>query len=137
LCARGVAGGATLIRVRVLVIDDDPDIRRIAGLSLSRLGGFSVTLAASGEEALGLVEGATFDVILLDVSMPGIDGPETFARLRTAPATASVPVIFFTATSNEAERGRLCALGARGVLAKPFEIAELPRQIRSILAPGG
>jgi two-component system OmpR family response regulator len=126
LCARAEGAGATLERVHALVIDDDPDIRRIAGLALARFGGFSVTLAASGEEALGLVEGTAFDVILLDVSMPGIDGPETFARLQAAPATALVPVIFFTATSSDLEAERLRALGARGVVAKPFEIPASP-----------
>jgi CheY-like chemotaxis protein len=71
---------------------------------------------------------------LLDVTMPGMGGPEILAALRQIPAAARVPVVFFTATSSEAETARLRALGAVGVIAKPFEITELPRQICDMLS---
>ncbi|HTQ47754.1 MAG TPA: response regulator [Polyangiaceae bacterium] len=122
---------------KVLVVDDDPDIRRIAALSLERIGKFQVTVAASGEEALEAVRKDMPDLVLLDVSMPGTDGPTTLQLLRAIPGAERLPVIFFTATSNDAEVQRLVSLGAIGVLAKPFDVADLPRRVRSIAAESG
>jgi CheY-like chemotaxis protein len=120
---------------KILVVDDDPDIRRIAALSLERLGGFRVALAASAEEALEEAWGAEPpDVVLLDVSMPGTDGPATLRALRASSATERLPVVFFTATSSEEEVARLRRLGAVGVVAKPFDLADLPRRVSEILA---
>jgi two-component system OmpR family response regulator len=118
----------------ILVVDDDPDIRRMAALSLERIGGFRVRLAAGGEEALGAVGEEAPDVVLLDVTMPGTDGPATLEALRKLPGGADIPVVFFTATSNAEEARRLVALGALGVIPKPFEVSELPRRVREILA---
>jgi CheY-like chemotaxis protein len=118
---------------RILVVDDDPDIRRIAALALERIGGFQVTLAADGAEAIDRATQDGPDLVLLDVSMPGMDGPATLAALRGAEATAHIPVVFFTATSNDSEVARLVALGAAGVLPKPFEVGDLPRRVRGIL----
>jgi CheY-like chemotaxis protein len=122
---------------KILVVDDDPDIRRIAALALERLGGFRVLVAATSEEALALAAapGDAPDLILLDVTMPGTDGPATLGVLRARPETARVPVVFFTATSNDADVARLCALGAAGVIAKPFDISDLPRRVKAFLAP--
>ena|SRR5271154_870633 len=120
--------------MRILVVDDDPDIRHIAALALGQLGGFDVTLAASGEEALVAVGLQPPDVVLLDVSMPGADGPATLVALRADPLHGKIPVIFFTATSSESEVARLRALGALGVVPKPFDLADLSGRIRSILA---
>jgi CheY-like chemotaxis protein len=75
--------------------------------------------------------------VLLDVSMPGMDGPGALAALRALEATRDVPVVFFTATSSDEEIARLRGLGAVGVVAKPFEVTELPRRIRAILADLG
>jgi two-component system, OmpR family, response regulator len=123
--------------MNILVVDDDPDIRRIAALALERLGGFRVALAESGDQALAQVDTARPDVILLDVSMPGADGPEILAALRSNAATRNVPVIFFTATSSEEEAERLRGLGAIGVVPKPFELGELSGKIRTILEGSG
>ncbi len=122
---------------KVLVVDDDPDIRRIAALSLERIGKFQVTVAASGEEAIAAVRQDMPDLVLLDVSMPGTDGPTTLQLLRAVPGTERLPVIFFTATSNDAEVQRLVSLGAIGVLPKPFDVADLPRRVRAIAAESG
>jgi two-component system, OmpR family, response regulator len=118
----------------ILVIDDDPDIRRMAALSLERIGGFHVRLASGAEEALGAVGSEAPDVILLDVSMPGTDGPTTLEALRKIPSAEHIPVVFFTATSSAEEARRLVGLGALGVIPKPFEVADLPRRLREILA---
>src|SRR5690349_10525106 len=96
----------------ILLVDDDPDIRRIAALSLGRIGGFQVTLAASAKEALEQVNRSVPDLILLDVSMPDVDGPSTLAALRSLPLAASVPVVFLTAGASDPEVLRLRALGA-------------------------
>jgi two-component system, OmpR family, response regulator len=119
--------------MNILVVDDDPDIRRLAALALERLGGFRVSVAASGAEALEVARQQPPDVVLLDVSMPGADGPETLLALRSNPATSRLPVIFFTATSSESEADRLRALGAVGVVPKPFDFADLPRRVRGII----
>jgi two-component system, OmpR family, response regulator len=120
----------------ILVVDDDPDIRRMAALSLERIGGFRVILAGGGQEALEAVGREVPDVVLLDVTMPGTDGPATLAVLRKVPAAACLPVIFFTATSSAEEVQRLVSLGAAGVIPKPFEVADLPRRVLEILARG-
>jgi two-component system OmpR family response regulator len=122
---------------RILLVDDDPDIRQIAALSLRRNGQFEVRLAASGQEALVAAASDPPDLVLLDVSMPGMDGPATLDALRAIPAAARVPVVFFTATSSDAEAARLCALGAVAVIPKPFDVAALPRSIRDILTRVG
>jgi len=119
--------------MNILVVDDDPDIRKIAALALERLGGFRVILASNGAEALEMARDNQPDVVLLDVSMPGADGPETLLALRSSPATRKLPVIFFTATASEEETARLRALGAVGVVPKPFDFADLPRRVRGIM----
>lgn len=122
---------------KILVVDDDPDIRRIAALSLERIGGFRVELAAGGDEALGLMARELPDVVLLDVTMPGRDGPATLLALREIPGAEHLPVLFFTATSSDDEEARLCALGALGVVAKPFDVADLPRRVRDMVERAG
>jgi CheY-like chemotaxis protein len=123
---------------KILVVDDDPDIRRIAALALERIGGLRVVLADGAQEALAAASGPDVpDLILLDVTMPGMDGPEALRAFRACAQTAHVPVVFFTATSNDGDVERLRALGAVGVIPKPFDIADLPRRVRDILAQGG
>ncbi len=119
------------------MVDDDPDIRRIAALSLGKLGGFEVSLASGGEEALVEVRRSRPDLVLLDVTMPGTDGPSTLAAIHLLPGAENLPVVFFTATSSDVEVARLRGLGAVGVVPKPFEVSELPRRIRAIAAELG
>ncbi len=121
---------------RLLLVDDDDAIREIARLSLERVGGWEVVSAAGGGEAVEIVEdGAVFDVVVLDVMMPGIDGPTTLERLRGS-LCADVPVIFLTAKLQAADRRRLHALGAAGVIAKPFDPMTLPGEVERILEGG-
>ncbi len=119
--------------MKILLIDDDDDIRRIARLSLSRLGGMEVIEAASGHEGIETAERERPDAILLDVMMPELDGAETLSRLRRGERTGSIPVIFLTAKAMSAELSRLRRLGAAGVLTKPFNPATLAGEIRSLL----
>ena len=130
----------TLFVVRprtILVVDDDPDIRRIAALSLQRIGGFCVSLAASAQEALELARRALPDLLLLDVSMPGTDGPAMLAALRADPATERVPVVFLTAMASDDQIARLRALGVLDVISKPFDLVGLPARIRDIISQTG
>jgi len=119
--------------VKVLIVDDEPDIRRIAKLGLSRVGGMEVVEAANGAEALVRAKEEKPDAVLLDVMMPGLDGPSTLARLRGDPATSGIPVVFLTAKAIAAELERLKLLGAAGVLTKPFDPMTLARELRALL----
>jgi CheY-like chemotaxis protein len=120
--------------MRVLIIDDDADIRLIAGLSLNRVGGMDVIEAAGGAEGVGKAAADRPDVILLDMMMPVMDGCATLQALLSQPATAAIPVIFLTAKGNPPEVERLKALGAAGVLIKPFNPRTLADEVRGILS---
>ena len=119
--------------MKVLIIDDDADIRSIARLSLSRLGGMEVVEAASGAEGVRKAQDEKPDVILLDMMMPVMDGSATLAALRSQPATAVTPVLFLTAKAMRVEIERLRALGAAGVLIKPFDPRTLPGDVRALV----
>jgi two-component system, OmpR family, response regulator len=121
---------------RVLLVDDDDDIRAIARLSLERLGGWSVVDVGGGEAALVVAASdGPFDAVLLDVMMPGLDGPATLARLRRQGLPSEVPVVFLTAKSQRAERERLTALGAAATIAKPFDPVTLADELQRACAP--
>lgn len=117
----------------VLLIDDDDLVRMLARISLSKVGGLTVIEADSSAEGLVAAAQHQPDVILLDVMMPGTDGPATLAALQADPRTAHLPVIFLTAKALPSEIARLSALGARAVLTKPFDPLTLARDIRDIL----
>ena len=122
-----------LILSKVLLVDDEPDIRRIGQISLEHVGHWKVVQAQSGLQALTLAVNEKPDVILLDVMMPDLDGPGTFARLREDPVTARIPVIFMTAKAQPHEVAAYRALGAAGVIAKPFDPMTLPAEVRTIV----
>ena len=119
--------------MKVLIIDDEDDIRRIACLSLSRVGKMEVVDASGGPEGVKKAASERPDAILLDVMMPGLDGPATLSALRSNPATAGIPVVFLTAKAMASEIERLLGLGARGVLTKPFDPMSLPQELKSCL----
>jgi CheY-like chemotaxis protein len=117
---------------KVLMVDDEPDIRRVGQMSLELVGQFEVLLASGGEEAVELAARERPDVILLDVMMPRLDGPATLDRLRHDQGTAGIPVIFMTAKVQKHEVARYLAQGASGVIFKPFDPMTLPEEIRRI-----
>lgn len=119
----------------VLYIDDEPDIREVAAMALGLDRGLAVRTAESCVAALVLLEDGAWspDVILLDVMMPGLDGPGTLARLRTLPGHGRTPVVFITARAQAQEKARLIGLGAVGVISKPFEPMSLAAELRAIL----
>ena len=117
---------------RILLVEDEPDIRTIATMALEAVGGYEVIACASGAEALEAAPGADADLILLDVMMPGMDGPSTLRALRQLPATKSTPVIFITAKVQPSEVREYRALGSLDVICKPFVAMELPGDLRTI-----
>ena len=124
-----------MTRLHVLHVDDEPDIREVAAMSLELDETMSLTSAASGAEALALLEaGCRPDVILLDVMMPELDGPGTLARLRQLPGHETTPVIFMTARAQATEVHRYVELGAIGVIVKPFDPMSLAACVGDILA---
>ncbi|WP_455209660.1 response regulator [Kaarinaea lacus] len=118
--------------VRVLYVEDEDDIRAVAQIALDGEG-FELLPCASGQEALDKVAEFSPDVILLDVMMPGMDGPSTLSQLRNMPQTANTPAIFMTAKVQPSEVAQLKSLGALDVIAKPFDPMELADQLHSIL----
>ncbi len=114
---------------RILYVEDDPDIRQVATMTLELVGGFEVKAFASGVEAAATSFAP--DLLLLDVMMPDMDGPATLAHLRRLPAFADTPAIFITAKVQPAEVARLRELGAIGVVAKPFDPNTLSDELRA------
>ena len=119
--------------MKVLLIDDEDDIRRIARLSLARVGGLDVIDAPDGATGAARAAAESPDVILLDVMMPGQDGPATLAALRAQESTRGVPVVFLTAKAQVREKAELERLGAAGVLAKPFDPMTLGTELADLL----
>lgn len=117
---------------RVLYVEDEPDIQAVALLALELVGGLTVKICSSGDEALR--EGPLFgpELILLDVMMPGMDGPGTLRALRLMPTLAGVPVVFMTAKVQPQEIAHYTGLGALGVIAKPFDPMTLAEQVRAL-----
>lgn len=117
---------------RILYVEDEPDIQAVAKLALEMVGGFTVKICSSGEEALREAVAFAPDMILLDVMMPGMDGPSTLMALREQPGLANLPVAFMTAKVQPAEVAYYKSLGARDVIAKPFDPMALASQVRAI-----
>ena len=117
--------------VRVLIVDDDEELRLLCRLCLQVHGAFEVLCAASGEEALALAAKERLDIILIDLFMPGLDGPSTLARLRAQPATARVPVVLMTAVG-EHPSARPEEWSA--IIQKPFDVRRLGDDLLQILA---
>lgn len=115
---------------RILYVEDDVDIRTVSKLALEAVGGFEVEVAASGDEALVRAREFVPDLLLLDVMMPGMDGPTTLRALRTLPELEAVPAIFMTARALPGEVAALKAEGAVGVITKPFDPMTLADQLR-------
>jgi CheY-like chemotaxis protein len=121
--------------LRILLIDDDADIREVATLSLCLDPELSVRGCASGEEGIAAAIEYVPDLILLDVMMPFMDGPTTLAGLRGNPRTTTIPVIFMTARAQSREIEQFKSLGAAGVIPKPFDPMTLVALVRSLVHP--
>jgi CheY-like chemotaxis protein len=121
--------------LKILCIDDDPDIRTIAVMALGLDPGMTIRAAPSGLEAVALLRSDAWrpDGILLDVMMPGMDGPATLAAIRALGGYADVSVIFMTARARQADLNAYTALGANGVIIKPFDPMHLAEDVRALV----
>ncbi|MCH7486189.1 MAG: response regulator [Proteobacteria bacterium] len=117
---------------KILCVEDEPDIQAIAKLALETVGGFTIETCSSGREALLKAPEFGPDLILLDVMMPGMDGPETLQALRALPGFETTPVIFMTAKAMASEIQKYKELGALDVIPKPFDPMTLSDQIKAI-----
>jgi CheY-like chemotaxis protein len=118
---------------RILIIDDEDDIREVAALSLETVAGWEVMMAGSGAAGLVKAKEQRPDAILLDVMMPLMDGPTTFRELRALPETANIPVILLTAKVQAADQKRFSDLGVSAVMFKPFDPLTLAGDIARVL----
>ena len=117
---------------KILVVEDALDIQMVTRISLEKKGGFEVEVCSSGAEALEKAETFNPDLILLDVMMPGMDGPTTLGSLRNLPTLGKTPVIFMTAKVQPQEVAHYIDLGAINVIAKPFDPMTLAETIQSM-----
>lgn len=117
---------------RILLVEDDSDIQVVARLGLEVVGGFTVEICSSGQEAIDQAPKFGPDLILLDVMMPGMDGLSTLKILRDLPSTAMIPVIIMSAKVQTHEVAHYKVLGAIDVISKPFDPMTLSTTIRSI-----
>ena len=117
---------------RILMIEDEPDIRAVAELALEAIGGFELTACESGQQALEQIDRCKPQLIVLDVMMPGMDGPATLKAIRRLQDYAATPAVFMTAKVQSDEVQSYLAQGAAGVIPKPFDPLTLADQIRDI-----
>ncbi|HLZ08227.1 MAG TPA: response regulator [Chloroflexota bacterium] len=117
---------------RILVVDDSNFMLAVAKICLEKVPGWQVLTASSGEEALTVAETVP-DAILLDIVMPGMDGPTTMEKLRASDVTRNIPIVFFTGTEDPDHRQNLAKLGAAGLIPKPFDPLTLTSQVRDAL----
>lgn len=117
---------------KIMMVEDDPDIQVVASLALEAVGGFEVLVCSSGVEALERVEGFAPDLVVLDVMMPGMDGPTVLKHLRERPQTANLPIVFMTAKAQSHEIALYKEMGALNVVTKPFDPMTLPQTLLDI-----
>ncbi|MGC9222765.1 MAG: response regulator [Terracidiphilus sp.] len=118
---------------KILIIDDEDDIREVAALSLESVAGWDVIKASSGAQGLARAAEHQPDAILLDVMMPGMDGPSTFREIRKNPSTVQIPVLLLTAKVQGTDQRRFADLGVQAILFKPFDPLTLSKQISNAL----
>jgi len=120
---------------RILVVDDEPHIRRVLGSILGSQG-FDVLMASDGAQALDELVAERVDLVILDLLMPGANGLEILAKIRSDPERAETPVIILTAKGQDADRDAAFAGGANDFLTKPFSPKKLIARIHEILGTG-
>ncbi len=118
---------------RVLVVDDEPDIREVARLALEVVAGWTVQTAASGREGIAIARQERPDAILLDLMMPDMDGMATVEALRADPVTQAIPALLLTAAAEARDVRRITAPTVQGVIPKPFDPMTLAQQVAAAL----
>lgn len=122
---------------RILYVDDEDDIREIAAMALGLDPSLDVRTCGSGAEGVALAQAWRPDLVMLDFMMPTMDGPATLERLRAGAETASIPVVFITARTQNHQVAEMIAMGAAGVIPKPFDPISLAREVRKHLDAAG
>ena len=117
---------------KILLVEDEPDIREVAALALEEVGGLGLETCSSGQEAMEIVSTYNPDLLLIDVMMPGMDGPTVFQQIKKIPGMESIPAIFMTAKVQPQEIAHYKDMGALDVIAKPFDPMLLADTIRKI-----
>ena len=117
---------------KICYVEDDDDIQRIARLALERVGKMQVSIIGDPTAAIDGILAFKPDLVLLDWMMPVMDGPTLFKRMRETAGLQDIPVVFITAKASQRELEELRAMGASGVLSKPFSPKDLPEQLRAI-----
>jgi CheY-like chemotaxis protein len=118
---------------RILIIDDEDDIREVAALTLEATAGWEILTANCGADGIRVASESKPDAILMDVMMPGMDGPTTFRQMQLDPALASIPVLLLTAKVQGVDQRRFAGLGVAAVLFKPFDPLTLATQVSEVL----
>jgi two-component system, OmpR family, response regulator len=117
----------------ILYVEDDVDIQSIGQMALETIGHYRVTPCNDGEEAVSaIMAGGNYQLVLLDVMMPKMDGMATFEAIRNLPSGQSIPIIFCTAKVQKTERDAYMTRGAIGIIEKPFDAMELPHQVQKL-----
>jgi DNA-binding response OmpR family regulator len=119
--------------ITVLLVDDEDQLRRVMRDLLEREG-YTVYEAADGVQALDETDRRAPDIIVLDLNLPGLDGYDVLAQLRTRPATRQIPVVVLTAKGDEENEVRVFELGADDFLSKPFRARALAARLEAVLA---
>ena len=122
-----------MVGKKILIVDDEDDIREVAKASLELVGGLEVTTASSGCQGIEMAKTVQPDAILLDVMMPDMDGPTTFQNIRSGSRTRNIPVILLTAKTRNEDLQQLEALGVTGILEKPFNPMTISQDLINIL----
>ena len=117
---------------RLMYVEDEPDIRVVANIALTQVAGFSVEISPNGTEALKVITSFMPQLILLDVMMPGMDGPQLLKKVRELPEFIETPIVFITAKAQIEEIQKLKSMGAAAVITKPFNLMTLGEEIRTI-----
>lgn len=120
------------MKKKILVVDDEKDIAELVGYNLTK-DGFSVITVFDGEEALNQIKANSFDLILLDLMLPGIQGMDLCKQLKSAPETSSIPIIMLTAKIDELDKVLGLEMGADDYITKPFSVRELVARVKAVL----
>ncbi|MEG4084220.1 response regulator [Microcoleus sp. POL10_C6] len=118
---------------QILIVDDQEHLRELVQLCLEDLAGWDTLVAESGQECLQILQTERPNAILLDISMPGMDGFAVYDRLQSNPITRSIPVILLTARVMSSDMANFAEMGVAGVIRKPFEATTLPGKVAEIL----
>jgi CheY-like chemotaxis protein len=123
--------------VNILVVDDDPQVVETVTTVLERMGGYKVLVARSGAECLQQVKERKPALVLLDIHMPQVDGLQVLRQLRAQPEINGLPILMVSVDAQLEQMGACFEAGATGFLIKPFDPADLYRQVRSAIARHG